>query len=122
MAAMSYGWNTSPTRSTPSRLFDRSMLSRDVAGFLSTLDRVAIGILLIRRAIVLAAFLGLRFGRLFPRSTLACFGHTVQDAGQSGELPGLCVQPEFVFRQPKHGPPHQPIHRNHHERHNDGGQ
>ena len=47
------------------------MLSRDVAGFLSTLDRVAVRILLIRRAIVLAVFLGLRFGRLFLGSTLS---------------------------------------------------
>src|SRR5882757_1741460 len=119
-AAMLCGWNTSPTTSTPNPLFNRSMLGRDVAGFLSALDRVTIRILLIRRPIVRALFLVFRL--FFP---LGRFRHKtphIQDAAPRTELPTLRIEPELVLRQVKHRPPDQPIHRHYHERHDDGGQ
>jgi hypothetical protein len=57
---MSCGWSTSQTTNTPNRLFNRTMLIGNVARFLSTLDRVPVRVLLIRRPIALALFLVFR--------------------------------------------------------------
>lgn len=83
------GRSTLQTSSTGSHLFNRTMLCGNVTGLLCTLNRIAIRIFLVRRAIVMAVFLNFAFSLGFGFLLSPC--HNSEDAARSGELPGLRI-------------------------------